>query len=150
MNARPERPDRPESAELQAAVDAAALAYARVLALGAHLGLALLLLTFAYYVSGLGQPLLPLQQLPELWTRSAAEVLRSSGMGGGWSWVAHVAHGDIAGLAGIAVLAACPLPALLLLAWRYGRRGERLQAALCLAQLAVLLLAASGWWNRGP
>ena len=59
-------------------------------------------------------------------------------------WAALAAHGDIANLLGIALLAGCSLPPLLALVPLYASRGDRVYAGLCLAQVAVLVLAASG------
>ena len=44
----------------------------------------------------------------------------------------------------IALLASCSLPSLLSLVPLYLRAGDRAYAAICLAEVAVLLLAASG------
>lgn len=53
-------------------------------------------------------------------------------------------RGDIAGLVGIAVLAGCSVLCLLALVPMYLRRGDRAYAALCVAEAAVVVLAASG------
>ena len=66
-----------------------------------------------------------------------------------WGWLALVHKGDVAGLAGIAILAGCSLVGLLALVPLYLRRGDRAYAALCLAEVAVVLLAASGWISGG-
>jgi hypothetical protein len=124
--------------------------YARLLALGARLGLVVLILTFVLYMAGLTRPQVPLQQLPALWSLPVDEFLRASGMARGWGWLGQVRHGDVAGLVGIVILLGCSLPALFVLALLYGRRGDRVFVGLCLAQLAVLLLAASGVFSGGP
>lgn len=126
------------------------LIYARLLALCAWLGLVVLILTFVLYMAVLTPPLVALQQLPALWTLPVDEFRRASGMAGGWGWLAQVMHSDVAGLLGIVILVGGSLPALAVLALLYGRRGDRVYVGLCLAQLVVLLLAASGVFTAGP
>lgn len=120
------------------------LRYARWLEWGTRAGLGLLLACFAGYLSGLMSPQVPLARLPQLWSLPVADYLQRSGTPAGWGWLALASHGDVANLLGIAVLAGCSLPPLLALVPLYLARRERVYAGLCLAEVAVLLLAASG------
>ena len=61
----------------------------------------------------------------------------------------HIGHGEGATLAGVALLAGCAVPALLALMPLFHRRRDWPYLALCVAQVAVLLLAASGWISTG-
>ena len=121
------------------------LRYARLLDWGTHLGLVVLVLTFAAYVAGLTPPQVALDKLPTLWGLPVASYLQQTQSPVGWGWVAHAGHSDVAGLVGIAILAGCSVLCLLALTPLYWRRGERIFVGLCLAEVAVLLLAASGW-----
>ena len=77
----------------------------------------------------------------------------------GWTaveWIDHrkptllgLLSGIVAGLVGIVILAGCSLVCLLALVPLYLRRGDKAFAALCLAEVAVVLLAASGWLSGG-
>lgn len=120
------------------------LRYARWLDIGGRIGLLVLVLSFAAYVAGIGQPQVPVDRLPALWSLPVADFLAASGMASGWGWVGQLGHSDVVGLAGIAMLAGCSLPALLALVPLYLRRGDKAFAVLCVAQALVLLLAASG------
>lgn len=120
------------------------LSYARWLEWGTRAGLGLLLLCFAAYLSGLLPSQVPVSQLPDLWSLPVGTYLQRTGTPAGWGWLALAAHGDIANLLGIALLAGCSLPPLLALVPLYASRGDRVYAGLCLAQVAVLVLAASG------
>jgi len=130
-------------------IDAAQLRYARLLEWGTRAGLTLLLLSFAGYVSGLLTPQVAPQRLPELWNLPLPRYLELSAASTGWSWLGHLQHGDVLGLAGIAVLAGCSVVALLSLLPLYRARGDRAYMALCVAQVLVLLLAASGLLGAG-
>ena len=79
-------------------------------------------------------PLAPYQELNNTELRAAA-------LGHGTIWVA--------GLAGIVILAGCSLVCLLALVPLYLKRGDKAFAVLCLAEVAVVVLAASGVLSGG-
>ncbi len=118
--------------------------YAMWLDWGTRLGALVLVLSFAAYLSGWLPPRLSVHELAALWHLPANKFTQRTGTPQGWAWLAHLHQGDLAGLLGIALLAACSMPCLLALVPLYLRRGDRAYAAICLAQIAVLLLAASG------
>lgn len=121
------------------------LRYARMLEWGTRLGLLLLVGSFVAYVLGWLPSRVPPDQLPALWGRPVAAFLQASGLQAGWGWLPWAGHGDVAPMVGIVVLAACSVPALLALVPLYRARGERAYVLLCLAEVVVVLLAASGW-----
>ena len=125
------------------------LLYARLLDWGARVGLLVLVLSFAAYMLGLVEPHVPTRQLPELWGHPVGRYLELTQSPTGWGWLALVHRGDVTGLVGIAMLAGCSLACLLALVPLYWRRGDRAFVALCLAEVAVVLLAASGWLSAG-
>lgn len=123
--------------------------YARWLARGNQVALVVMLAGFAAYLAGLWSPLVHRRELAGLWHLSARDYLQHTGVPTGWGWFDQLAHSDMATLLGIALLAACSLPALLMVALHYWRRGERLAGGLALLQIAVLVLAASGVIGAG-
>ncbi len=125
------------------------LRYARLLEWSTYVGLLLLVGGFAAYMMGWLPARVPPERLPELWGQPVASYLQRSGMPAGWGWLELTGHGDVAPLLGIAVLAAGSLPALLALVPLYLARRERAFVGLCLAEVAVVLLAASGWLTGG-
>lgn len=144
-----ERPGGAEPAER--AVDAATpaqtveqLSYGLWLERAARGALVLLVVLFAAYVTGVAEPHVPFAQMPHLWQLPVDKYLAHTGLPRGWGWLEHVVRGDIANLIGIGALAGASLPALFVLLRLYARRGERALLAICAAQIAVLLLAASG------
>jgi hypothetical protein len=124
------------------------LVYARRLAGGTRIGLAVLLAAFLAYVTGLLPAYVPLADLPTIWHLSARGYLAAAGVPAGWGWLTHVAHGEFASLAGIGILAGCSLASLAAVLLRFLRHGDRAYAAMTLALLAVIVLAASGLLNR--
>lgn len=125
------------------------LRYATLLEWSTRVGLLVLVLSFAAYVTGLMPSFVPMDRLPALWSLPVDQFLAATGMPTGWGWVVLLRHGDVQGLAGIVILAGCSVPCLLALVPVYGARRERAFAALCLAEVAVLLLAASGLLSGG-
>lgn len=119
--------------------------YATWLEWGTRLGLAVLVLGFAAYVSGLLPGALPPARLAALWGLPVSAYLQQAGAPlGGWAWVGQLPQGDALGMLGIAILAGCSLPALLALVPLYAQRGDKAYVGLCVAVVAVVLLAASG------
>lgn len=125
------------------------LLYARWLDWGTRLGLLALASLFLAYCTGMLQPQVPPEQLPSLWGLPVKQFLAATGMPTGWQWVQLARYGDVANLIGICLLAGCSLPALLALLPAYLQRNDRAFAAICLAETAVLLLAASGVLSAG-
>jgi hypothetical protein len=125
------------------------LRYARLLDWGTRIGLVVLVLSFASYVLGLAESHVPVDRLPELWVHPVERYLELTQVPTGWNWLALIHRGDIAGLAGIVILSGCSLVCLLALVPLYLKRGDRAFAALCLAEVAVVVLAASGLLTGG-
>lgn len=120
------------------------LNYARLLDAGARVGLALMVLAFLAYLSGVMPAHVPLSELPRYWGLPAHEFAARTHTPMGWGWLALVLKGDMACLLAIAWLAGCSLLCLVMLLPVYLRRGDRVYAALSLAEMVVIVLAASG------
>lgn len=123
--------------------------YARFLEAGAGAGLVLLVMAFVATSAGMLESAVPLQRLPALWTLPLAAYLEQTQAPLGWAGLLQLPRGDMAPLVGIAMLAGCSVMSLLAVAPQYLRRGDRIFALLCLAEAAVILLAASGWLAGG-
>jgi hypothetical protein len=119
--------------------------YAQLLSLGTHAGLALLVVLFALYMLGIVEPHVPHARLPELWKLPAQQFLEQTGIAGGWGWTALVHRGDVLTLVGIAALAICSVPCLIAVMPVYWASGQKSLFAICVLEVAVILLAASGY-----
>ena len=118
--------------------------YARVLDRAAKAGFVILVAGFFAYALGWIPAHVPLERLPELWRLPLQDYLRATDTPTGWGWIVHLPKGEFASLAGIEILAGCSLACLLAIIPAYARRGDRVHVAICVAEIAVLLLAASG------
>jgi hypothetical protein len=125
------------------------LRYALWLQWGGSVGLVLLIISFVAYVMGLSAPLISVDQLPGAWRLPADELLRVTAQTPGWGWVRLLDRGDVRNLVGIGLLASCSAAPLLAVVPIYLRRGDRIFATLCVLQVTVLALAASGLVGSG-
>jgi hypothetical protein len=118
--------------------------YARWLDWSTRVSLAVLIAAFAAYASGLVAPAVAVDDLPRLWLLPVERYLEATGAPSGWGWVAMLAKGDYLNLIGVALLGFVTVLCYLRVLPMLLARGERLQAAFAIAQVVVLLLAASG------
>jgi hypothetical protein len=91
----------------------------------------------------------PLGRLPALWALPADRYLALTGAPTGWGWLALLGKGDYLNLLAVAALALITVVCYLRILPIQLRRGERLQAAMAMAQVVVLLAAASGLFAGG-
>ena len=111
---------------------------------GTRATLTLLIAAFALYVLGLVPAHVPIEQLPQLWELPADELLRRTGVQPGWGWASLVARADMLNMAGIALVASVSIPCVAAVLPIFVKRGEPVLAWICVLQVAVLVLAASG------
>jgi hypothetical protein len=135
--------DHPSAADTDQ-VESLHKTYAAWLEAGARLGLALLIATFMGYVFDVWEPHVPIEHLPYLWSLSAPEFRAATGGPHGWEWLLLLGRGDYLTYLGVAALSLATIACYLRIAPALAARGERLYAAIALAQIVVLVLAASG------
>ena len=123
--------------------------YARWLDVATRIGFVLSLAAFLVYVSGLVEPLVPLEQLPRLWTLPAARFVAATGEPTGWGWLALLAKSDFLNLAAVALFGLVSLVCYLRIVPLLFAAGERLQAWIAVAQVLVLAAAAAGVFTGG-
>jgi hypothetical protein len=118
--------------------------FASLLDAGTKGALAVTLWAFFLYACGIVPALVPLDSLPALWRLPLGEYLARTGAPTGWDWLRLAGYGEYLNYGGICLFAlvivissAGILPLLC-------RRGEYLLAGMALAQVLVLLAAASG------
>jgi hypothetical protein len=134
--------DEEHDAEVQAL-------YARWLDFGTRAGFAATLVAFLIYASGLVPPFLALDALPQYWGLPVGEFLRQTGAPSGWRWLDLLGRADYLNLACMALLCLVTLLCYLRIVPALLGLGERLQAALAVAQVLVLVAAASGFFAGG-
>jgi len=129
-----QRPDQPPQQ----------LRYAALLEWGTRLGLAVLAVSFLAYVTGWLPAHVDPDRLPQFWSQPVASYLSQTQSPKGWALLPLLYRGDMLGLAGIGILAGCSTFALLALVPLYAASRDRIFVALCLMEVTVVLVAASG------
>ena len=122
----------------------AQLRYADTLFYGALLGFVTMLITYALYVFGVLTPQIPLDEMPRLWSQSAAAYRAAGNIPQGWGWLALVGKGDMCNFIGIAFLAALTIICFVQLAIGLLRQKQWIMAIIAILEVLVLSLAASG------
>jgi hypothetical protein len=128
------------------------LLYASILAKGMYLGLGLLLVTFALYLTGILQPGVPIEELPNYWTLSAHEYLEAVNheflhrpdVVVGWGWTSLLGLGDYLNFVGIALLAAVTIVCYIGILPNLFRRKDWIYGTIAVLEILILVLAASG------
>ena len=117
--------------------------YGRILDLAAKAAFALALVAFTVYVFHLLPAYVALDQLPRVWGLPVDRYLEATGAPREFEW-RLAGYGDVLNLAAIALIAlVTPLCYARLVPTLLAQK-DRLLALLALAQLAILLAAASG------
>ena len=122
----------------------AQLRYADTLFYGALLGFVTMPITYALYVFGVLTPQIPLDEMPRLWSQSAAAYRAAGNIPQGWGWLALVGKGDLCNFIGIAFLAALTIICFVQLAIGLLRQKQWIMAIIAILEVLVLSLAASG------
>jgi hypothetical protein len=128
------------------------LLYANILAKGMYLGLGILLVTFALYLTGILSPGIPIDELPRLWTLSAHEYLvevnneflHRPEIVVGWGWVGVLGLGDYLNFVGIALLAAVTIVCYMGILPNLFRKKDWIYGTIAVLEILILTLAASG------
>jgi hypothetical protein len=118
--------------------------YANMLFYGCWGGLALMALTYLLYVFGIVSPHVPLEKVPLLWSQPVGTYLELGNVPHGWGWTVLIAKGDFLNFLGIVLLAGMTIVCYIPLIPVFLKRKEFVFATLALAEIIVLLFAASG------
>ncbi len=147
----------PGNQELQAEANEEQLLYARILAAGMYIGLGILLVTFALYLTGVMAPAVPIKKLPHYWILSAHEYLETINhhhlhleeVVVGWGWLRLLHKADFLNFVGIAVLALVTVVCYLGILPTLFRKKDWIYGTIAILEVVILTLAASGLVSVG-
>ena len=133
------------------------LLYAKILERGMLLGLALLLVTFALYASGLVSPGVPIERLPDYWVLSVHEYLEvidhnhlhQDRLITGWAWLSLLNKGDFLNFLPIAILSGVTIVCYIGIVPTLLKKKDIAYAVIAIVEVAILTLAASGLLTVG-
>ena len=125
------------------------LVYAAALDVGMKAGLAIVVATFAVYISGLLAPHVPFDRLPDFWGLPVDEYLAAANVPAGWGWLELAFAGDYLNFVGIAFLSGVTVVCYARILQYPLNNRDYLFAGIIVAQIVVLLLVASGIFAVG-
>lgn len=133
------------------------LAYAGVLNIGMWVGLALLVVTFVLYISGVLPSYVPIEKLSEIpqgsnvpyWGMRAHEFNQAFNVPMGWGWTSLVGKGDYLNFVGIAILGGLSILCYLVILPILIRKKDTAYVVIAIVEVLVLALAASGILKAG-
>ncbi len=123
--------------------------YALMLSKGMKVGLAVLILTFMLYISGIVPPHIPKEQISKLWQLPVAEYLNAIGIESGWNWVFLIKKGDFLNFIGIVFLSGITIICFIGIIPIFLRKKDFIYALIAFLEVAVLVFAASGILKTG-
>jgi len=125
------------------------IAYANVLNIGMWFGLALLIITFFVYLSGVLPSYVPINDLPKYWTMRVHDFNVALNAPTGWGWTSLVGKGDYLNFIGIAILSGLTILCYLVILPILARKKDRAYVVIAIVEVLVLSLAASGLLKVG-
>ena len=133
------------------------LLYASILEKGMYAGLLLLLVTFVLYLTGIMEPAIPIEQLPNYWVMSVHDYseainhnfLHRENVITGWGWLAVVGKGDFVNFLGIALLSGVTIVCYIGILPTLLRTKQTAYFWIAVTEVVILALAASGILTAG-
>ena len=127
----------------------AQLTYANILQFGAWTGIFLLFCSYTIYVLGILPPHIELATVPQYWSQGVHAFVEGAGAPQGWSWLFLLGTGDYLNFIGLTLLALMTIVCYLVLIPSFIRQKDWAFAFICIAEVLVLALAASGLLGSG-
>lgn len=126
--------------------------YASILERGMLIGLALLFITFALYIFGIMEPVVPIDEVPNYWRLSVDEYLAAINANylhmehapTGWAWVNLIGKGDFLNFLPVVILSGVTIVCYASIVPGLFRRGDKAMAVITIMTALILFLAASG------
>ena len=131
--------------------------YAAWLKKGMMVGLVLLVISFALYLFGILAPVVPLEQLDSYWMLPAADYVAAVNRDFlqiekpliGWAWLKLISKGDFLNFLPIAILSGTTILCYLTTVPVFWKKGDRAYLIMSIAEVLILILAASGLLTAG-
>lgn len=124
-------------------------AYADILFYGCWVGLVIMLVSYLVYVTGILPPHVPLDHLTDYWSKPVSHYLETAHVPTGWGWTSLLGQGDFLNFIGIALLAGLSIVCYVRTIPALFRKKDTIMAWIAVAEVIVLLVAASGIFGSG-
>lgn len=114
-----------------------------------NVGMIFLVVSFALYMTGVLQPLVPIEDLPQAWKLPLNDFIAQTGAPAGWNWLQHITTGDYLNFAGIAFLASVTGICYIGLLIGFIKDGKKLYVYIALIEIGLVVLAAANITSGG-
>lgn len=125
------------------------IGYANILFIGAWSGIVIMAVSYILYVSGILEPHIDIALVTENWGKGVHEFMKITNSPDGWSWLYLLGKGDYLTFIGVALLAVLTIFCYLFLVVGYARTKDWIYFTICVLEICVLSLAASGILGAG-
>lgn len=125
------------------------VAYANLLQIGALTGIVLLFTTYLIYALGIMAPHVDMDLVVQSWGMGVGDYMHATNSPHGWAWLQLLGTGDFLNFIGLALLALLTIPCYLILLPGYFKQKDYIYAAICITEVLVLAVAASGLLGSG-
>ncbi len=125
------------------------ITYANLLFIGAWAGILLMLITYFIYVTGILSPHVDVTVITQNWDKGVDEYLKITHSPHGWGWLKLLNKGDFLNFIGLTLIAVLTIICYLFLVIGYKKRKDWVYFFICVFEIAVLTLAASGILGTG-
>ncbi|NQU02731.1 MAG: DUF1634 domain-containing protein [Syntrophaceae bacterium] len=133
--------NKPES---QLTLQAEQFRYAGIMEKGMFFGLAVLIVTFILYVTGIIRPYIPLNEFSRHFHKDVNSYLAETNIDAGWGWIKMLQYGDFLNFIGIAILTSITILCYISIVPVFWKKKDWVFAILAILEVIVLLIAASG------
>lgn len=120
------------------------ITYANILFYGCWAGLALMILTYIVYVTGILDPYVSMELVTKFWSQPVGEYLTQNNVPTGWGWATLLGKGDFLNFLGIALLGGLTIICYIPVTLAYLKKKDMAYAVISILEVLVLCFAASG------
>jgi len=125
------------------------LLYAKVLDTAMKIGLAGIIVVFAFYLFGVFEPKIPLADVSKYWGMKSHDYPEATNIKSGWAWTGMYRHGDFLNFFPIAFLAGITVLCYLSIVPTLFKKKDSIYGILALIEVLILVAAASGLISAG-
>ena len=125
------------------------LTYANLLFYGSWGAIAILIFTFAIYVSGFFESYIPINEVSQYWSMPVSQYVHEANIPIGWGWAGLLGKGDFLNFIGIVWLAGMTIVCYVVILPHYLKEKDVIFVVLVILEVLVLCLGASGLLGTG-
>ena len=125
------------------------MTYANLLFYGSWAAIAILVITFAVYVSGVLESYIPINEVPKYWSMPVSQYVHEANIPIGWGWTTLLGKGDFLNFIGIVLLAGMTIICFIVILPYYVKQKDIHFLIIIILEVLVLCLGASGLLGSG-